>query len=71
MPQRGLILAAPSSGSGGGVPPQDGQIAWWAHQLHSGPLLGRQSRSSVARRMASHTACTLRSVASRSCSSGT
>ena len=31
------------SGSGGGVPPQAGQIAWWAHQSHSRAGLGRQS----------------------------
>ena len=59
------------TGSGGGVPPNAGQIAWWAHQSHSRDGLGRQSPVSSARRIACQIASTLRSVASRSCSSGT
>ena len=58
------------SGSGGGVPPNAGQSAWWAHQSHSRLGLGRQSPVSSASRIAAQTASTLRSVASRSSSSG-
>ena len=57
------------SGSGGGVPPQDGHI-WWAHQSQSLLGLGRQSPVRAARSMARQSASTLRSVASRSASSG-
>ncbi len=60
-----------AAGSGGGVPPNAGQIAWWAHQSHSRLGLGRQSPVSSARRIACQIASTLRSVASRSASSGT
>ena len=61
----------PRSGKGGGVPPNDGQSAWWSHQSHSrlGP------RPEVARlRWPARSPPTgrrsLRSVASRSASSG-
>ena len=59
-----------ATGSGGGVPPHSGQIDWCAHQPHSALLRGRQSPVSWAVRIACHSASTLRSVASRSLSSG-
>ena len=57
-------------GTGGGVPPQAGQIALNEHQSQARDRLGCHSRSSSACRIASHSALTLRSVASRSASSG-
>ena len=57
-------------GSGGGVPPQAGQRALWSHQSQSRDLLGRHSPVSLARWIAFHSASTLRSVTSRSRSSG-
>ena len=69
----GSTAAAGSSrsGSGGGVPPYAGQRDWWAHQSHIRLGLARQSPVDSARRIASQMATTLRSVASRSASSGT
>ena len=57
-------------GSGGGVPPNSGHSALWLHQSHSLLGRGRQSPAARARSMACHSAATLRSVASRSASSG-
>ena len=57
-------------GSGGTVPPLVGQNWWNEHQSHSRDGLGCQSPVSWASRIAAHTASTLRSVASRSASSG-
>ena len=65
------VVPTVSGGSGrGGVPPNAGQTAWWAHQSHSRLGLGRQSPVSSAGRIARQIASTLRSVASRSASSG-
>ena len=58
------------SGTGGGVPPHAGQTALNEHQSQARDRFGCHSRTSSARRMASHSALTLRSVASRSSSSG-
>ena len=61
---------ASGSGRAGGVPPNAGQMGLCAHQSHSRPGRGRQSRAARARSMACQTASTLRSVARRSASSG-
>src|SRR5689334_1750768 len=50
--------------------PNSGHSALWLHQSHSLLGRGRQSPASLARSMAFHSAATLRSVASRSDSSG-
>ena len=65
-----LREAGAGSGSGGGVPPNSGHSALWLHQSQSLLGRGRQSPASLARSMAFHSAATLRSVASRSDSSG-
>ena len=66
----GQHLRGGRSGSGGGVPPNSGHSALWLHQSQSLLGRGRQSPASLARSMAFHSAATLRSVASRSDSSG-
>ena len=53
------------------MPPNSGHSALWLHQSHSLLGLGRQSPAARARSMACHSAVILRSVATRSDSSGT
>jgi hypothetical protein len=59
-----------ATGSGGGVPPYAGQSAWWLHQSQTRPGFGWKSPDSSASEIALQIALTLRSVASRSSSSG-
>src|SRR5690348_6339020 len=73
---RNTVSSSPSAGTsgqpgyGGGVPPNTGQCAWWAHQSHSRDGCGRKSPVTPADWMARQIAINVFSKRSNSSRSG-